>query len=63
LGYQLATLNGGGFTPALLATLFRNADGQISTVAIFLMAMGVVSAGAVLAIREGRDHDLNAVAH
>ena len=63
LGYQLATLIGGGFTPALLATLFRNADGQIYTVAIFLMVMGVISAGAVLAIREGRHNDLTAVQH
>lgn len=63
LGYQLATLIGGGFTPALLATLFRNADGQIYSVALFLMAMGVVSAGAVLAIREGRHNDLNVVQH
>ena len=28
LGYQLATLLGGGFTPALLATLFRNSGGE-----------------------------------
>ncbi len=63
LGYQLATLIGGGFTPALLATLFRNGDGQIYSVAIFLMVMGLVSAVAVLAIREGRDHDLTAVQH
>ncbi|HEY5840529.1 MAG TPA: MFS transporter, partial [Mycobacterium sp.] len=34
LGYQLATLLGGGFTPALLATLFRNSNGQIYPVAI-----------------------------
>lgn len=63
LGYQLATLIGGGFTPALLATLFRNSGGQIYPVAIFLMTMGVVSAAAVLAIREGRTNDLNAVQH
>ena len=36
LGYQLATLLGGGFTPAILATLARNGGGQITAVAWFL---------------------------
>jgi MFS family permease len=63
LGYQLATLLGGGFTPALLATLFRNSGGQIYPVAIFLMVMGVISAVAVLIIREGRHNDLTAIQH
>lgn len=63
LGYQLATLLGGGFTPALLATLFRNGGGQIYPVAIFLMVAGVISAVAVLIIREGRNNDLTAVQH
>jgi MFS family permease len=61
LGYQLATLLGGGFTPVLLATLFRNSGGQIYPVAIFLMVAGLISAAAVLAIREGRHNDLAAV--
>lgn len=61
LGYQLATLLGGGFTPALLATLFRNSGGQIYPVAIFLMVAGLISTVAVLAIREGRHNDLSIV--
>ena len=63
LGYQLATLLGGGFTPAILATLARNGGGQITTVVWFLIAMGVVSAIAVLVIREGRHNDLHTVQH
>ena len=63
LGYQLATLLGGGFTPGILATLARNSGGNITPVAMFLIAMGVISTIAVLAIREGRHHDLNTVEH
>jgi MFS family permease len=63
LGYQLATLLGGGFTPALLAMLYRNSGGSTTPVALFLMTMGVISVGAVFLIREGRHHDLTAVEH
>ena len=63
LGYQLATLLGGGFTPGILAALAKGSGGQITSVAWFLIAMGVVSAVAILAIREGRHHDLTTVEH
>ena len=63
LGYQLATLLGGGFTPGILAALARCSGGAITSVAWFLIAMGVVSTVAVLAIREGRHHDLTTVEH
>ena len=63
LGYQLATLLGGGFTPTILATLFRNSGGQIYPVAIFLIVMGVISTVAILVIREGRSNDLRTVEH
>ena len=63
LGYQLATLLGGGFTPTILAALARNSGGEIAPVAWFLIAMGVISTVAVLAIREGRHHDLHTVEH
>jgi MFS family permease len=61
LGYQLATLLGAGFTPALLATLFKNSGGDITPVVLFLVGMGVVSTVAVLMIREGRKLDLATV--
>lgn len=63
LGYQLATLLGGGFTPGILAALAKGSGGQITSVAWFLIAMGVVSAVAILVIREGRHHDLTTVEH
>jgi MFS family permease len=63
LGYQLATLLGGGFTPTILATLFRGGGGQIYPVAVFLMVAAAVSIAAVLAIGEGRHYDLTTVRH
>jgi hypothetical protein len=63
LGYQLATLLGGGFTPTILATLFRSGGGQITPVALFLIVASAVSIVAVLAIREGRHNDLTTVSH
>ena len=63
LGYQLATLLGGGFTPTILATLFRSGGGQITPVALFLIVASAVSIVAVLAIREGRHNDLHTVQH
>ena len=63
LGYQLATLIGGGFTPTILATLFRDSGGQIYPLAIFLIVGALISVVAVLAIREGRNYDLTTVEH
>jgi len=58
LGYQLATLLGAGFTPGLLATLFKNSGGSITPVVLFLVGMGVISIIAVLLTRESRNNDL-----
>ncbi|MEU4162480.1 MFS transporter [Actinoplanes sp. NPDC026670] len=64
LGYQLATLIGGGFTPAILASLYAGTGGtRITPVATYLIAAATVSAIAVLLIREGRRHDLTTVTH
>jgi len=63
LGYQLATLLGGGFTPAILASLYAGANRSIVPVALFLIGAATVSAVAVLVIREGRHHDLATVTH
>jgi MFS family permease len=63
LGYQLATLLGGGFTPGILAALAKGSGGQITSVAWFLIVMGVVSTAAILVIREGRHYDLTTVQH
>ena len=61
LGYQLATLLGAGFTPGLLATLFRSSGGSITPVVLFLVGMGVVSIIAVLLTRESRNNDLTTI--
>ncbi|GIE80632.1 hypothetical protein Aph02nite_65820 [Actinoplanes philippinensis] len=64
LGYQLATLLGGGFTPAILASLYAGTGGTgITPVATYLIAAAAASAVAVLLIREGRRHDLTTVSH
>jgi len=63
LGYQLATLIGGGFTPAILASLYAGSDGVITPVAYYLIAAAAVSAVTVLVIREGHRHDLSTVTH
>jgi MFS family permease len=64
LGYQLATLLGGGFTPAVLASLYAGTGGtSITPVASYLIAAAAVSTVAVLLIREGRRHDLATVTH
>jgi hypothetical protein len=57
----MATLLGAGFTPGLLATLFKNGGGSITPVVLFLTGMGVVSALCVLITREGRSNDLATV--
>ncbi|BEL03663.1 MFS transporter [Actinoplanes sichuanensis] len=64
LGYQLATLIGGGFTPAILASLYAGTGGTtITPVATYLIIAAAVSAIAVVLIREGRRHDLTTVTH
>jgi MFS family permease len=61
LGYQLATLVGAGFTPGLLASLFKGSGGSITPVVLFLVGMGTISALAVLMIKEGRHNDLRTI--
>jgi MFS family permease len=63
LGYQLATLLGGGFTPAILASLYAGSGGGITPVALYLIGAAAVSAVTVLLIREGHRHDLATVSH
>ncbi|HKP07286.1 MAG TPA: MFS transporter [Microbacterium sp.] len=62
LGYQLGTLLGGGFTPAILATLYAQNTATLPVV-LFLGGVAVVSLVAVLLTREGRRNDLATVQH
>ena len=63
LGYQLATLIGGAFTPAILTSLYTANGGSITPVALYLSSAGAISAVAVLLIREGRGNELATVTH
>lgn len=63
LGYQLATLIGGAFTPAILTSLYAGSGRSITPVALYLGAAGAVSAVTVLIIREGNRVDLATVRH
>jgi MFS family permease len=62
LGYQLGTLLGAGFTPAILASLYAR-DQQIWPIVVFLGTMGVVSLVAILFTRETRRNNLTTVQH
>ncbi|MGY3567277.1 MFS transporter [Sinomonas sp. RB5] len=61
LGYQLATLIGAGFTPGIVASLYKDAGQSIVPVVGFLAAMSLVSAVFILLTRESKDNDLTAV--
>ncbi len=55
LGYQLATLLGGGFTPVILASLFAGAGESLVPVGLFVIALAVVSGTLLLVTRETKD--------
>ncbi|MEV0702382.1 MFS transporter [Saccharopolyspora sp. NPDC050389] len=61
LGYQLATLLGGGFTPVILATLAASTGNSIVPVGGFIIALGALSGVTLLMTRETKDNDLTAV--
>ncbi|MDA3623896.1 MFS transporter [Saccharopolyspora sp. WRP15-2] len=61
LGYQLATLLGGGFTPVILASLAATSGNSVVPVGGFIIALGILSGVALLATRETKDNDLTAV--
>ncbi|GAB3280400.1 MFS transporter [Sinomonas notoginsengisoli] len=61
LGYQLATLIGAGFTPGIVASLYKDSGQSIGVVVGFLAAMAVLSAIFILLTRESKDNDLTTV--
>ncbi|TDD42587.1 MFS transporter [Saccharopolyspora elongata] len=61
LGYQLATLLGGGFTPVILATLAASSGNAIVPVGGFLIALAVLSGAVLLATRETKNNDLTTI--
>ena len=61
LGYQLATLIGAGFTPGIVASLYKDSGESIGAVVAFLAVMSIVSAVFILLTRESKDNDLTTV--
>ncbi|MCX5529723.1 MHS family MFS transporter [Streptomyces sp. NBC_00006] len=60
LGFQLATLLGGGFTPMILASLSASSAGSITSACVFLAALAAISICCLLAVGETKDNDLAA---
>ncbi|MBT2550506.1 MFS transporter [Arthrobacter sp. ISL-65] len=58
LGYQLATLLGAGFTPGIVAQIFKDSGQNTSSVALYLAGMSVVSIVFILLTREPKNNDL-----
>jgi len=61
LGYQLATLLGAGFTPGIVAQIFKDSGQNTSSVVWYLAVMSVVSIVFILLTREPKNNDLEAV--
>ena len=61
LGYQLATLLGAGFTPGIVAQIFKDSGQNTASVVWYLAIMSVVSIVFILLTREPKNNDLQAV--
>ncbi len=60
LGYQLATLLGAGFTPGIVAQIFKDSGQNTSSVVWYLAIMSVVTIVFILLTREPKNKDLEA---
>ncbi|MGM7777940.1 MFS transporter [Arthrobacter sp. KNU-44] len=61
LGYQLATLLGAGFTPGIVAQIFKDSGKDTGSVVFYLAAMSVTSIIFILLTREPKNNDLQTV--
>jgi MFS family permease len=61
VGYQLATLIGAGFTPGILAGLYKDSGQSIVPVVVFLSVMALVSIVFIALTRESKNNDLTTV--
>jgi len=61
VGYQLATLIGAGFTPGIIAGLYKDSGQNILPVVVFLSAMALVSIVFIALTRESKNNDLTTV--
>jgi MFS family permease len=60
-GYQLATLLGAGFTPGIVAQIFKDSGQNTSSVVWYLAIMSVVSIVFILLTKEPKNNDLQTV--
>lgn len=61
LGYQLATLLGAGFTPGIVAQIFKDSGQDTASVVWYLAIMSLVSIIFILLTREPKNNDLRTV--
>ena len=61
VGYQLATLIGAGFTPGIVAGLYKDSGQSTVPVVVFLSVMATVSIVFILLTRESKNNDLTSV--
>jgi MFS family permease len=61
LGYQLATLLGAGFTPGIVAQIFKDSGQNTGSVVWYLAIMSVVSIVFILLTKEPKNNDLQTV--
>jgi len=61
VGYQLATLIGAGFTPGIIAGLYKDSGQSILPVVVFLSVMALVSIVFIALTRESKNNDLTTV--
>ena len=61
VGYQLATLIGAGFTPGIVAGLYKDSGQSVVPVVVFLSVMATVSIVFILLTRESKNNDLTSV--
>lgn len=61
VGYQLATLIGAGFTPGIVAGLYKDSGQNIVPVVVFLAGMALVSIVFIALTRESKNNDLTTV--
>ena len=63
IGYQAATLIGGGLTPVILASLHAAAGGGTGLVTTFMIGLVIVSAVFIMMTKESKDRDLTTYEH
>lgn len=61
VGYQLATLIGAGFTPGIIAGLYKDSGQNILPVVVFLSVMAFISIVFIALTRESKNNDLTTV--